>query len=256
MALAGLVAACGAPATAPARPTATALVAAPFGGVPEVGAVFAGSVSAIHFCTGAVVDSPGRNVVVTAAHCVAGAGTSLLFAPMFHDGVAPFGSWRVRAAYDDPRWADAQDPRRDVVVLALAPQVRHGRRVEVEELTGGYRLGGAPPVGRPVTVIGYPLGTSGRPVRCTADVTDTGGYPTFACDGFVAGTSGGPWVVPGARGPGPGRLEGLVGGLHQGGCTPSISYSPPFGPWVADLVGRAGDGGSGDTVPVAGGDGC
>ena len=255
--LSALAAGCGAPA--PARTSATSILAhpaVPFDGVPQVGALFAGSLSAIHFCTAAVVDSPSRDLVVTAAHCVAGAGTSLLFAPMYHDGVLPYGAWQVRAAYDDPGWAATQDPGRDVAVLALAPQTGGGRSVDVEDLTGGYRVGGTPPPGTAVTVIGYPLGTTGRPVRCTAEVTDTSGYPTFGCDGFVAGTSGGPWVEARSGVSGPARIDGLVGGLHQGGCTPSVSYSAPFGPWVVELLARAAAGGPGEILPVAGGDGC
>jgi thiol-disulfide isomerase/thioredoxin/V8-like Glu-specific endopeptidase len=244
-------------APAPAAPAITAAPAATaFAGVPQVGALFAGSLSAIHFCTAAVVDSPGHDLAATAAHCVAGTGTGLLFVPGYHDGVAPYGSWRVQAAYVDPGWTAAQDPRRDLALLLLAPQSQGGRRVEVEDLTGGYDLAPAPAPGGRVTVIGYPTGTAGRPVRCTAAVTDTAGYPTFGCDGFVAGTSGSPWIVPRSAGMGAALLDGVLGGLHQGGCTPSVSYSSPFGVWVTSLEARAVDGGPGDTLPAAGEDGC
>ena len=227
-----------------------------FAGVAQVGALFAGSLSAVHFCTAAVVDSPGRDLVATAAHCVAGRGTGLLFAPGYHDGVAPYGSWRVEAAYADPAWTVSQDPRRDLALLVLAPRSEGGRSVDVEDVTSGYDLGGAPAPGGQVTVIGYPIGTAGRPIRCTAAVTDTAGYPTFGCGGFVAGTSGSPWIAAPPAGAGASLLEGVVGGLHQGGCTPSVSYSSSFGAWVSGLYGRAVGGGPGDTLPVAGGDGC
>ena len=257
-AVAGAVVAagCATSASSPSpRPVASA--ARSFDGVTEVGPLFAGSLSGIHFCTAAVVDSPGRDLVVTAAHCVAGGGTALVFAPGYHDGVAPEGAWRVAAAYADPAWVAAQDPGRDLAFLALAPQSGGGGAAEVEDRTGGYRLAAAPPpVGQQVTVVGYGAGTGGRPVRCSAAVGDTTGYPTFACSGFVDGTSGSPWTL----GAGPGRagavLAGVIGGLHQGGCTPAVSYSAAFGAWVTVLYQRAASGAPGDTLPTAGSDGC
>ncbi|MDE3086613.1 MAG: redoxin domain-containing protein, partial [Acidobacteriota bacterium] len=241
-------------ATPAAAAPGAAPVAGAFAGVAQVGALFAGSLSAVHFCTAAVVDSPGRDLVATAAHCVAGTGTGLVFAPGYHDGVAPYGSWQVEAAYADPAWTTSQDPRRDLALLVLAPRTEGGRSVDVEDVTSGYDLVGAPAPGGQVTVIGYPIGTGGRPIRCTAAVTATAGYPTFGCGGFVAGTSGSPWIAPGAAGES--LLEGVVGGLHQGGCSPSVSYSSSFGAWAPTLYGRAVEGGPGDTLPVAGADGC
>src|SRR5487761_976570 len=38
----------------------------------RIGAIFEHDSSGNHFCTGSVVDSPGHNVLVTAAHCING----------------------------------------------------------------------------------------------------------------------------------------------------------------------------------------
>src|SRR5581483_10874289 len=74
--------------------------------IPRVGAIFFPSVlgSSVrlglpHICTGSVVHSPAHDLVLTAAHCVAGPGLGYDFAPGYHDGIAPFGVWSVRHAY-------------------------------------------------------------------------------------------------------------------------------------------------------------
>lgn len=106
-----------------------------------------------------------------------------------------------------------------------------------------------------MTVDGYPFGINDRPLTCRNDVRQTDGYPTFACHGLVAGTSGGPWLLPSAI-PGLRFAVGVIGGLHQGGCTEAISYSAPFTWRVYFLWLRAVLGAPGDFVPFPGGDGC
>jgi hypothetical protein len=199
-----------------------------------------------HFCSAAVVHSAGHDLAVTAAHCVFGSGIGIEFAPGFSGHETPYGVWAIRRVYLDPRWVQDQDPRHDVAVLLLGS--RHGQ--DVEDVTGrAPRLGQAPAPGRIVTVDGYLAGSGGTPITCTNAAYLTRGYPSFDCGGFADGVSGGPWLAGG-------RLVGVTGGLHQGGCTPDTSYSSPFGADVAALVARARAGGAGDRAPVAGGDGC
>jgi trypsin len=199
-----------------------------------------------HYCSASVVHSAGHDLAVTAAHCVYGTGAGIEFAPGYSGREIPFGVWSVRRIYLDPAWVRDRDPRRDVAVILLAP---HADR-NVEELTGpAPRLGRAPSVGKQVTVDGYPAGSGGTPITCTAPVRYTRGFPSFDCGGYVDGVSGGPWLAGG-------RIVAVTGGLHQGGCTPATSYSAPFGPEIAALLTRARAGGPGDTAPVPGGDGC
>jgi Trypsin len=199
-----------------------------------------------HYCSASVIHSPGRDLVITAAHCVYGTGLGIEFAPGYSDGTAPFGVWSVRRAYVDAAWQHDRDPQHDVAVLELAG--RSGRNVE--DVTGpAPSLGRAPVAGTRVTVDGYVAGSGGTPITCRAPVSYTGRYPTFRCRGYADGVSGGPWIAAG-------RVVGVTGGLHQGGCTPSVSYSAAFGRQVRALLARAQDGGSGDVVPVPGPDGC
>jgi hypothetical protein len=176
---------------------------------------------------------------------VFGTGLGIEFAPGFHDGLSPHGVWDVRRAYLDPSWVTSQDPRYDVAVLQVFP---HGS-TNVESAAGAYVLGSVPASGSSVTVDGYVAGSNGEPITCTNSTYRTAGYPSFDCGGYADGVSGGPWLA--------GRtVVGVVGGLHQGGCTPSTSYSSPFGARAAALLARAERAGKGDVAPIPGGDGC
>lgn len=199
-----------------------------------------------HYCSASVVHSAGHDLAVTAAHCIFGNGAGIEFAPGYSGHETPFGVWSIRRVYLDPQWVTDRDPRHDVAVLLL--RSRGGQNVE--DATGrAPRLGATPQAGRTVTVDGYLVGSGGTPITCTGTVYLTRRYPSFDCGGFGDGVSGGPWLADG-------RLVGVTGGLHQGGCTPDTSYSAPFGPDVAALVARARTDGAGDVAPAPGGDGC
>ena len=228
---------------APAR--ADAPVAQPVTTVPATGALFYPSLLGVlpvlggpHFCSASVLHSPAGNLVATAAHCVFGTGAGIEFAPLLHDDQLPAGVWAVQRIYIDPAWRTSFDPRHDVAILRVAP--RAGK--QLEDLVPGQPLG-TPLAGAPVTVSGYPMGSRGRPVTCTAALTLLDGYSRIGCAGFGDGTSGGPWVQAGS-------LVGVVGGLEQGGCAPDVEYSTPFGAAAQALVQRAVAGGPGDVVPI------
>jgi V8-like Glu-specific endopeptidase len=199
-----------------------------------------------HYCTASVLHSPGHDLAITAAHCIYGTGAGIEFAPGFADNEAPYGVWRIRRVYVDPRWVQDGAARHDVAVLQLAG--RGGQNVE--DRTGrAPGLGFAPEAGDTVTVDGYLSGSGGTPITCTSGAYLTRRYPSFDCGGFGDGVSGGPWLA--GR-----RVVGVTGGLHQGGCTADTSYSAPFGRAVAALLARARAGGPGDVAPFPRSDGC
>jgi hypothetical protein len=231
-----------------ASPAGAAVPAAqPVAPTPATGAVFLPSVLGLgpvlhlpHTCSGSVLHSSSRDLVITAAHCVYGNGLAMEFAPGYVDGRTPYGVWAVRRVYVDPQWRHGQDPRYDVAILQLAA---HGA-LRVEDRTGpAPLLGTAPAAGSSVDVTGYKLGSGGGPIGCSAPVYYTAGYPSFDCTGFTAGVSGGPWLQDG-------HIVGVIGGLEQGGCSPATTYSAPFGGAVAALLVRAEAGGAGDSGPI------
>jgi V8-like Glu-specific endopeptidase len=213
---------------AAARPSGTpTAMPATFGR--RIGALFFHGTKRDHFCTASAVDSPGRNLIVTAAHCVhAGRGggylTDLVFVPGYRNGGAPYGIWRVRSAYVDPRWVRESDPDLDVGFAALEPL--GGRNIA--DVLGTNLLGVNQGFANVVRVTGYPT-SSEEPVTCVNTTTKQEAHQMrFACKGYYPGTSGSPWLTrydPKAR---RGEVVGVIGGYHQGGRGDMISYSAYF----------------------------
>jgi V8-like Glu-specific endopeptidase len=206
-----------------------------------------------HGCTGTVVASATGEVIVTAAHCVSGSGDGLIFAPGYQAGNAPYGTWVVQSAYVAVGWLNSQDPTADVAFLTVLPASSNASAASVQAVVGGYPVANAPSAGDQVQVSGYVTGEDAA-TACTATVYLTGGYPSFDCAGFAGGTSGGPWISTGPHETV--TLTGVIGGLHQGGCTPDTSYSAAFTANAATLLARAEGGRAPDILPSSGSDGC
>ena len=241
------------PGVASAKPPAGTKKASTFSGTPTVGALFDSATSTTHFCTASVVASPGGNVLITAAHCVGGSAKGWSFAPGFRHGASPYGRWRVTGVYVDPQWIADQNPRRDYAFLTVAPKPIDGRRTEIQTVTGANGLGAGPRRGETVTVPAYPHGEANDPITCTAKVYFDGVFPAFNCNPYVDGTSGSPWLATTPNGI---MIVGLIAGLHQGGCYPYTSYSPPLGRHARAVYQRAVTGARPDVAPKAGSDNC
>ncbi len=123
-------------------------------------------------------------------------------------------------------------------------------------MVGADRLAVDQPFTTPVTVVAYPGRVGGQPISCSTITYAHQGYAGFDCSGFVAGTSGSPWLMDYRAATRQGRLYGVIGGLNQGGCSPDTSYTAHFDATTAELLARAERGGAGDDVPAAGSDGC
>ena len=133
-------------------------------GAPAVGALFVAGKSAgsrTHFCTASVVHSPQRDLVITAAHCMASYAASpeqVTFMPGYHDGKAPYGVWTTARVIVDKAWASASDPDDDVAFLIVSGPASGTR---IEDVTGAEQLGIDQSTGV-VRVIGYPTHRGGR----------------------------------------------------------------------------------------------
>lgn len=242
--------------SAPATSQAASVSSHSFDGTPTVGALFMPNAYPIlHTCTASVVRSKSHNVILTAAHCMTGTGKGYVFAPGYHNGKTPYGIWHVTAAFGSPAWIHqrAGSTKHDWAFLRVASSTRNGKSVRLQDVVGGNHLGHTAKVGASVHVPGYPVGAGGKPITCEATVYHHGGYPAFDCGGYVGGTSGSPWLT----GHGKHRtVTGVIGGLHQGGCTPATSYSSPLGSSAHTAHKRAAHHHTGDTFPAPPGDGC
>jgi V8-like Glu-specific endopeptidase len=222
-------------------------------GIRQVGALFPSASSSQHECTASVVDGPHGDVLLTAAHCVTGTGAGMVFAPGFHDGASPYGRWTVTAAHLAPAWLQSQDPHDDFAFLTVAPQTFRGRMTAIQQVTGAYRVGDEPRSGQAITVLGYPEVSDKGPRTCQTKVYLTDGFPSFDCRGYVAGTSGGPWLVQTSSGT---RVVGIIGGRNEGGCVDSSSYSSPLTQAARRAYVKASDHDPADVAPSPRGDGC
>jgi Trypsin-like peptidase domain len=204
-----------------------------FAGTPAVGALFSitsGGGLGGHFCSASVVDSPARDLIVTAAHCVGGNG-QFAFVPGYDDGRMPYGIWRVTRVVVDRTWISSANPNADVAFVTVTGQ----GGAKIQDVTGGERLGIDQPTGQYVRVIGYPQ-SANVPVMCGNFVHEFS--PTqlvFDCGGYTDGTSGGPLLENVNPTTGLGTVIGVIGGYQQGGDTPSVSYAARFGALAADL---------------------
>ncbi|WP_159425621.1 trypsin-like peptidase domain-containing protein [Streptomyces sp. fd1-xmd] len=251
-----------APAPAPERPALPRIPAAgpgvgqDFGGLPVVGRMYLVKGGGSYFCTASVVASPGRNLVVSAAHCLLGADTrQVAFVPQYTRAKPrPFGMFPVvrTSAGRSKIWIDqryrTQGVNRaaalDVAFAQVGPGPK-GRRVQ--DVVGGNRLvTGAGYAHARATLIGHPS-TAARPRLCvnrTTKYTSTdaripGSFLRIACTGYPGGTSGGPFLLRLDNRTGTGDLVGVIGGWKTGGDKPDVSYSSYFGADIRRLYEKA-----------------
>ncbi|MHA3703994.1 trypsin-like serine peptidase [Jatrophihabitans sp. YIM 134969] len=217
-----------------------------------VGPLFAAGTSQPHNCTATVVRSSSRDIAMTAAHCISGTAAGLTFVPGYDRGHEPFGEWNVVGVQAPAGWRGGENTDDDVAFLVLAPRQRDGATVHVQDVSGGVGVEVVPPLGRTVTVIGYPAGIDDAPLRCTTPVVERASSPSVDCRGFASGTSGSPWLTDSDGW----SAIGLIGGRHQGGCLVDRSFSPTFASDVLDALAAAERPGASEVVPAAGDDGC
>lgn len=209
--------------------------AKPFGGTSVAGVLYQpGSGVSSHFCSASVVHSPAGNLVITAAHCVYSDGpkSDIAFAPGFHDGKLPYGSWTVTKVIVSQNWQSSNDPDEDVAFLRVAPS---SDGASLESVTGADQIAFNQGFGMPVTVPAYPQG-SDTPITCVAPAVKFSATQTeWDCRGYPDGTSGAPFLTKVDSSGEKGTVIGVIGGYQQGGETPDISYSAYFGSAVQAL---------------------
>ena len=215
----------------------------PFSGTPAVGALFTTSHGKLgqHFCTASVVSSPDGDLVITAAHCAAGAvSNGVVFVPGYHGGVNPYGVWTVTKVYTDQAWASSANQDDDVAFLRVS---QPGSATPIEDVTGAETLGTGTSARQMVEVVGYPDGAS-QPVACRNWTREPmADQIEFDCGGYPDGTSGGPFLADVDPLTGQGTVIGVIGGYEQGGLVPQVSYSTMFEANVAALYRTAAAGG-------------
>ena len=213
---------------------ASSHISTPFQGTPAVGALFTTSNGKLgtHFCTASVINSPHKNLLITAAHCVTGIQGTIAFVPGYVNGNAPYGIWYVTQVFTDQAWTSSSNPDDDVAFVTVS---QHNASVPIEDVTGAEQLGIGQPSNERARVMGYPNGAN-EPVICsnwTRAFSAT--QLEFDCGGYTDGTSGAPFLVRVDQATGQGMVIGVIGGYEEGGDSPSVSYSVVFGANVSSL---------------------
>jgi V8-like Glu-specific endopeptidase len=210
----------------------------PIDGTPAVGALFTTSKGklASHFCTASVINSPAGDLAITAAHCMANVPGPVDFVPGYNAGSTPYGVWQVTKVYVDQAWSSSSSQNDDVAFLKLT---QPGTDEPIEDVTGAEHLATHTGARQMVEVIGYPDG-SNKAIACENWTSQP--MPDqleFDCGGYTDGTSGGPFLSDVNPVSGQGTVIGIIGGLDQGGYTPSVSYSIEFASNVDTLYQKA-----------------
>jgi Trypsin len=218
----------------------------PFVGMPMVGALFVsgeGGRPGNHFCTGSVVDSPGGDLIATAAHCIVdpsnGSTTAapFVFVPGYHDGKEPYGEWTPVKVLIDPHWTANADPDYDIAFVVLRETGHPGARLS--DLVGSEGIAFNTRLPAVVSGIGYPA-SGDQPIACLNTLKPFQATQSeFDCGGFADGSSGGPLLLGIDPASGRGSLVGVIGGYEEGGLTPEVSYAAALGDSVRSLYQQA-----------------
>jgi V8-like Glu-specific endopeptidase len=223
-----------------------------------VGKIFFTLNDADYVCSGTLVGGARSAVVLTAAHCVAGApqrdgaqhgsagdwATNWLFVPGYRDGQMPYGEYTAREFFVSRDWngPSGGTEQYDVAFVQIAAGTRYGG-------SGAA----TPPPGLPVAfasrqdtdpagrgyVFGYPAlapYTGLYPNYCAGPAAGAGGSVAMSC-GMTAGDSGGPWLAGFRPRPGSGTVVAVSAYKLSG--DPRVLYGAVLGPRARALYARA-----------------
>lgn len=216
-----------------------------FSGMPQFGALVwqnKDGTPGRRLCTAVAVDSPNGDLIATAAHCVAGVRAtvggpmSVAYLPGATGTETPYGVWYPNRVIRSRRWRNGKNPDFDIAFLTVS---RRSDGLALEDVTGAERFGAVPAPGTLTVQVGY-THTDPDPVACRAAVRfHSRTQLRIDCDGFPAGTSGGPLLTGIDPVTGIGTLVGVVGGYQDGGLSPAVSYAAAFTPAIQALYRQA-----------------
>ncbi|MQY38971.1 hypothetical protein SRB17_69860 [Streptomyces sp. RB17] len=205
------------------------------------------------YCTGSVVHTAAKDIVLTAGHCGIGlsGATHRIFVPQYRSGKSaaqqPFGVYPVVQVYRDSRYTANTKTAASDLDLSFA-QVDAGSRGKVEDVTGALTFTATSSYHHKVTVIGYPgsgsVNAEHVPVRCPVTTSQLPGFRQLrmTCKGFYGGVSGGPWIEDYNSTTGTGKVIGNTGGYNGGGNDANddwVTYAPVYGKDAQDLFDHA-----------------
>lgn len=217
---------------------------------PAIGRLFFRYGPYIGSCSASVIYTPSRRIVLTAGHCLKLEGVwsrSLMFAPAYKNGRAPFGKFYGKSWWVSRTWANYSNPISMNFDYGAVVTSRNWNGVPIGDITGmyGYQTF-SQRVGR-THVVGYPAGrANGQTLRqCYSDTWAGDRYSylfpgpvgMFAKCNMAKGSSGGPWLSEYESDDGESTELYVDGVTSRGtGRTMTSSY---FGTQFRDLIWNA-----------------
>ncbi|GGX88417.1 peptidase [Streptomyces hiroshimensis] len=192
-------------------------------------------------CSADAVTSRNGSTVITAGHCVKYQGnwhTNWTFAPGYHDGQTPYGTWAAAKTLATPQWVASEDMNYDVGIAVVAPL--GGKRLADTVGAQGLQFNGA--YNKPMYSFGFPAASpydGTKLIHCSGNSTkdflltkDHG----LGCN-MTGGSSGGPWFASFDEATG----TGLQASVNSFGYTflPNTMFGPYFGDEVKALYEQA-----------------
>ncbi|MFC4913725.1 trypsin-like serine peptidase [Actinomadura gamaensis] len=231
-----------------------------FEGIPNVGTFFSAGKPVggdETRCTGSVVHTPNKNIVLTAGHCgisMDGA-KQLIFVPKYQYGKdaahQPYGIYPVEKFYIDPRYQKNTKAPVSDLDLAFASVMANSDKQLPENVVGALTFTPSDHYDRSkVTIIGYPNDAGFNPkhkaIRCET-FTDRNPLGAFRqmrmhCRHFYSGVSGGPWIENYDSANHTGNLVGNTGGYNGGGDDANhdyVTFASIYGKDAVDLFNDA-----------------
>ncbi len=192
------------------------------------------------FCSGTAINSPTRQLVLTAGHCVNSGplnrkrrniwSGNLMFVPAYNDDVAPFGAFVARRnkVFALRQWTRGGNPDYDVGAFLTTPN-SSGKNV-ADAVGGGAMLVTGQDRHQQFQTFGYP-GETQRMQECDSPYLGDDaltyplpGPPTMAIRCFWRpGSSGGGWLIDGGT-----EVDGLTTYTLRGNNR--LSFGPYFAP--------------------------
>ncbi|TQK71377.1 hypothetical protein FBY23_3169 [Nocardioides sp. SLBN-35] len=180
-------------------------------GLRSTGKLFFSDGGTNYVCSASSVNTPEKDLVVTAGHCVNSGGTRVLlggcragtyysnfmFVPGYDHNARPYGTWVGTAAIAQGDWVSRCDEvAHDQAMIRVAPQ----GGLDLVDVVGGNGLAWNYPVREDgVRVVGWPAeapydGQSRQECTGSTTVLDQTGDAQISCP-LTGGASGGPWFL-------------------------------------------------------------
>jgi V8-like Glu-specific endopeptidase len=158
-------------------------------------------------CSGSLVNSNGKDLVITAGHCVYGTAggeipagetwhSNWVFAPDYSNGWAPFGYWYAKQLWTLTNYVNNGDEQDDLGAALLWPNSNGTNAVN---LLGGQGIAWNYGSSQSIYDFGYPAAApfNGQTLQYCTGTSGWGWLSAmeFLPSNFTGGSSGGPWLM-------------------------------------------------------------